>query len=500
MSTSTHASQLARFAPIILVLALGGCAGREAGSDEPHQHGGGTALTRWTDSVELFIEYPPMIAGQRSEPWAVHVTILDGFSPVTEGVLTVRFRGTDGQVFAIRSEAPARPGIYLPSPQLPEAGSYEVAMELDGSRIREQIYVGRIQVYAAEDDIPPTDDHTHGEIALLKEEQWAIDFAVARVETLSVAASVPVSGEIIPASGRVAQVSAPVSGLLLAQGNVTAPAPGTWVRQGQTLAVLSPFGGDNSYARARAEVERLQREVERAERLFAAEAIPERRLIEARHDLEVASAALDAIGGGRGSGYNYSVRAPISGQVNERFAAPGSRVEAGDLLYTLVHPGVVWLLLRVPARHAALATELREVVFTVEGSQQRFRSTQIVSTGAMLERETRSLPVTMAVPNPEGRLRIGMFVEGTMRMGTTAEGLAIPNEAIQLEDGQPVVYVQVGGETFERRPFIAGASDGTHTIVAGGVRRGEHVVTRGAYHVYLASLGSTEIGDHGHPH
>jgi membrane fusion protein, heavy metal efflux system len=62
------------------------------------------------------------------------------------------------------------------------------------------------------------------------------------------------------------------------------------------------------------------------------------------------------------------------------------------------------------------------------------------------------------------------------------------------------VYVQVGGESFERRPFIAGPTDGTFTIVAGGVSRGEHVVTRGAYHVYLASLGTTEIGDHGHPH
>ena len=186
--------------------------------------------------------------------------------------------------------------------------------------------------------------------------------------------------------------------------------------------------------------------------------------------------------------------------MNERHAAPGARVEAGDLLYTIVNPGVVWLRLRVPARYAAQAADVREVVFSVEGSPERFRSEEVVSTGAMIDAETRSLPVTMAVPNADGRLKIGMFAEGLLGMGATAEGVAIPNAAIQTEDGQPVAYVQTGGETFERRTLRLGPTDGTYTIVGSGVAAGEHVVTEGAYQVYLASLGTSEIGDHGHPH
>jgi hypothetical protein len=33
-----------------------------------------------------------------------------------------------------------------------------------------------------------------------------------------------------------------------------------------------------------------------------------------------------------------------------------------------------------------------------------------------------------------------------------------------------------------------------------GVQPGEHVVTTGAYQVYLASLNTAQVGSHGHPH
>ncbi len=45
-----------------------------------------------------------------------------------------------------------------------------------------------------------------------------------------------------------------------------------------------------------------------------------------------------------------------------------------------------------------------------------------------------------------------------------------------------------------------GATDGAWTVVLGGVRRGERVVTRGAYSIKLSSLNTSEISDHGHPH
>ncbi|NNE71137.1 MAG: hypothetical protein HKN29_12345, partial [Rhodothermales bacterium] len=68
---------------------------------EAHVHPG-TAVTLWTDQSELFFEYPPMVAGQPSEPWAIHVTRLSDFSPITEGPLTLAFQAEDGRVYTTR--------------------------------------------------------------------------------------------------------------------------------------------------------------------------------------------------------------------------------------------------------------------------------------------------------------------------------------------------------------------------------------------------------------
>lgn len=485
---------------LLVVLAACGRGGTPAQQEDGHTHAG-IAVTIWTDKTEVFFEYPPMIAGAARVPWAIHLTRLGDFKPVTEGSLTLRFRKEAGQGYMVRSEAPTRPGIFVPAPSLPEPGVYRVIIDVDGPQLTDRIDAGRITVYASEAEVPHDDAADAGNaISFLKEQQWPIAFGVARVDRRAVARTLVVHGTIHPAAGQMAEVAAPVSGLLLAEANLHAPAAGDPVRKGQTLAVIAPAAADNSYGEAKARVERLRREVDRLQRLFDAEAIPEQRLIETRHDLEVADAAFQAMGGSLEDGYNYPVRAPITGVVNARPMVPGARVEAGDRLFTIVNPSVVWLRLNLPARDAAQADAIKEVVFTVEGSEDAFRTRRVVSVGSVLDPDTRTLPVTLAVDNNNRRLKIGLFAEGQAFVGGETEGLALPNDAIQHEDGQPVTYVQTEGESFERRPLVLGATDGRYTLVERGLEAGEYVVTQGAYQVYLASLNTSEIGDHGHPH
>ena len=111
----------------------------------------------------------------------------------------------------------------------------------------------------------------------------------------------------------------------------------------------------------------------------------------------------------------------------------------------------------------------------------------------------RTLPVTMAVDNPDGSLKIGMLALAQLELGGNVNGLAVPNAAIMNEDGAAVAYVQVGGESFERRQLVVGPSDGAFTIVEKGLSAGEHVVIEGGYQVYLATLSTSDIGE-GHTH
>ena len=58
------------------------------------------------------------------------------------------------------------------------------------------------------------------------------------------------------------------------------------------------------------------------------------------------------------------------------------------------------------------------------------------------------------------------------------------------EGGRPVAFVQVSGETFEKRDLILGIRDGDWVEVRSGVAAGERVVTHGAFAIRLASVSS----------
>jgi RND family efflux transporter MFP subunit len=266
------------------------------------------------------------------------------------------------------------------------------------------------------------------------------------------------------------------------------------------LVVLSPTAQEGGFAQARARVERLERQVERDQRLHDAGAIPQRRLEEARHDLEVARAELSAMGaGGTGSDYRLRVTAPISGVVAHRTFVPGGRIEAGQPLFTIVDPRTAWLRVQVPASAAASIPLNARATFTAEGSDRVRTTTRLVSVGSVLNPQTRTVPAVFEIADAGGLFAFGQMAQVAVPTGGSINGVVIPNRAIVDDNGTPVAYVQSGGEEFERRVLSLGATDGRRTHVAAGVRAGEMVVTAGAYQVRLASMSGGEFaGGHAH--
>ncbi|MFT5141446.1 MAG: cobalt-zinc-cadmium efflux system membrane fusion protein [Rhodothermales bacterium] len=486
---------------LVIALAPAGCSNGPQGlADEAAHEHDGIAVTLWTEKSELFFEYPPLVAGEENGSWAIHLTRRSDFSPITAGALTVVFRSPNGSDYSITADEPARPGIYTPAPQPPGPGIYQVHVLASGPQLEDRIEVGPIEVYADESSIPHDDSAADSGISFLKEQQWPIDFQVVAATDREIPVVVEVSGVIEAAPGRVVEVAAPVSGLALTTANLAAPAAGSRVSSGQALAVLSPTRQEDSFAGSRSEEERLRREVNRLTRLYDAEAIPERRLIEARSELERAEAAMEAIGPGTDSGFNLTLRSPLSGIVQESWFLPGQRVELGESLFRIVDPRVLRLRLHVPAMHVDAAGHATGAGFTVEGSDRLFRASRILSVGVAIDPASRTLPVLASVDNSDGALKIGQFLTALLEVGGTHSGVAIPNLAIQRQDGQSIGYVQTGGETFERRLLVLGPTDGTYSLVESGIASGEYAVTIGAYQVYLASLNTSDIAAEGHAH
>ncbi|MDE2877055.1 MAG: efflux RND transporter periplasmic adaptor subunit [Gemmatimonadota bacterium] len=547
-----------------------GCGGTPDSGEAvaPHDpHGGGGSFTRISGDIELFVHYPHQIAGLESEePWEIYVTRVDGWQPVADAGVTLIVYGPPGGRQEIEA-VPETPGLYMVVPTMAAEGHWhaEVALSLEG---RDRVIgAGEFEVFASEEDVhvhaghghagdeadahaghdhahdgsgahaghdhsgdqadthaghvhedditdgepDPHAGHGHAEdelfsglITLPKQEQWSFPFAVAAAGEREIPASIPAPGELVAPPGGLVHVSSPVAGRIAVDGPPIGP--GDRVRAGQTLALIAPTSLDNSYVRTRADVVEAQLEADRAERLFTAGAIPQRRVLEARRNLDVAVAAFEAIGGTLDSvGEDepdpdlYYLRSPIDGVVTMRDVPLGAQVEGGEHAFTIVNASTLWFVARVPARYASETHRIRGAWFTVEGGATAYTSSRVLSIGTMIDPSSRTLAVRFGVPNYSGALKVGMLAEAHILLDDPVPGVAVPASAIQDENNLPVIYVMLSGDTFERRVVTTGPSDGSWTIVSSGIASGEHVVTVGAYQVNLAALGVVAPAhDHAH--
>jgi RND family efflux transporter MFP subunit len=489
------------------VLGAAACSGSTPDSaadvsatDEP----AGGAITQWTDSTELFMEHPALIVGA-PDKFAVHLTDLTDFAPLRSGRITLTFipRG-GGAPLVVVQDAPRSPGIYGPSPTFTTAGVYDLVIRVDSPQARDSLFVSGLTVYANAAAAPRDSGGGESGIAFLKEQAWKTPgYRSAFAADGEVAGTFEAPGLIEPAAGRFAQVSAPIAGLIDASSVADGLAPGVRVSRGQTLALLAPSLGDAggaAYAEARARLREAEDEHARAVRLYAAEAVPQRRVHEAEIRLAAAREALAGYGGGElTAGGRVAVRSPVSGVIADRRVTPGSRVDAGALLFSIVDPSIVWLRVNVPAAQAANMSRTSGVEFRVEGSERVYTARRVISLGSMIDSVTRSVPLILEVNNLDGSLKVGAAARVSVRTGQREAGVLVPATAVLDEDGRPVAYVQVEGERFEKRALTLGPTEGGRVLVRSGIAAGERVVTGAGYQVRLASL-STAVPAHGHEH
>ncbi len=484
-----------------LVSAVGGCRGSDANEAAAEPAGG--AITLWTDSTELFMEHPALVVG-RPDRFAIHLTDLTDFAPLRSGRITLRFQPRDGgpPVMATQ-DAPRAPGIFGASPAFPRPGVYDLTLIVESPQATDSITVRDLRVYASAAEVPREVEGGDAGISFLKEQQWRTPgFRSAFPTTGSVAESFDAAGAIGPAAGRFADVRAPIAGMVDVEGVAGSPVPGQRVERGQVLATLTPSLGEggSAYAEARARLREAEAEYARAGRLVAAEAAPPRRLQEAEIRLQAARGALAGLGAeSLTAGGRVAVVAPVAGVVVQRSLTPGSRVEPGAPLFTIVDPSVVWLTVNVPEAHAALVSRSSGASFRLAGTERTYATSRVVSVGSVIDSLSRTLPVIYEVMNRDGSIKVGATARIQVRTGRRAEGLVIPPSAVLDEDGRPVAYVQAAGERFEKRELSLGAREGDRVLVLAGIQLGERVVIGAAYQVRLASL-STSVPAEGHAH
>lgn len=499
-----------------------------ADHDDHGEHGGhgdhaaGAAVyTRWTERTELFVEFPPLVVGKDSA-FAAHLTRLSDFRPVAAGRVTVLLAGGGLPEERFEVTQPTVPGIFRPVARPTHAGWRELSILLAAEGLSDRHDLGQVGVFgtpeAAARNATPEEEEGDS-ISFLKEQQWPIDFATASVEERTLRPSLAVSGTVRARADGEVHVTAPVSGRLLTAGRAF-PTLGREVKRDQILVTLAPRLGaeadiaslELAVARAQLDVEHSRRERERLETLLAQGAVPERRVVAARKDEAQAQAELTAaerrlqqhgrvqraFAGGAGG---ITVRAPISGTVVAVDVAPGMFLEEGRQMFRIVDLERLWLDVRVPEANIGRVQHAAGAWFTVEGFDEVFDvgPEQVVTTGGVVDARARTIPMIFTIDNPERQLRVGMFARVHLLTGPPVTAPSVPLAAVVGDGGQDVVYVQTGGESFERRLLRPGVRDGDYLQALSGVATGERVVVRGAFMVKLAA-STSEVPAHGHAH
>lgn len=196
----------------------------------------------------------------------------------------------------------------------------------------------------------------------------------------------------------------------------------------------------------------------------------------------------------------YTVRAPIAGRVIRRDVTLGELVGPDrDSLLVVADTSRLWVLVDVPEmrlRDVAVGSTARITVAAFPG--ESFEG--VVSfISADLNEATRTAQVRVEVDNARGMLRPGLFAQAEIIAASNAtEGdtskraLTVPESAIQVIEGKPVVFVPFTEKpnTFLKRPVTVGGAVGGMLPVLYGLREGEPIVVAASF-ILKAQLGKS---------
>lgn len=459
--------------------------------------------TLWTDKTELFVEFPALIVGNPSK-FAAHFTILDKHQPIKDGSVTVSLiKGNNG--IRNTAESPSSPGIFSPTIQPKEAGSYQLVFELKTPDYSDKITIGDVTVYANADEVikalgAAEDD---GSISFLKEQAWKIDFQTAPVVSGKIYDVINTSGVWMPSPGSVKSLAAKSNGVV--DFKVINLTEGTAVKRGQLLMSLNSQGlASNNLstdiASAKAKFQQAKSEYDRKKKLYESKIVPKSEFEKVESSFEIAKANYQSLVSGV-SGGSKQIRAPFDGFIKSITVSNGDYVEQGVALVTVgTHQSRV-LKAQLAPNYGLTMGNVQGIWYQDNDNQWKDVTDaegKILSIGKDVERENPLISVFAEV-NATVDMPIGSLTLVQIAMGNATQNTMIPVNALLEDYGSYSVIVQLSGESFERRPVKIEKRNGENVEILEGLQVGEVVVTTGAYQVKMASMsGSTPA--HGHEH
>jgi membrane fusion protein (multidrug efflux system) len=261
---------------------------------------------------------------------------------------------------------------------------------------------------------------------------------------------------------------------------------GRSVREGDVLVQLDTRQEQAQLAAAEAQRELARLNFERMQALVVDGAI-------SRADFDQAAAeqkSTDArVGEIKASIARKTIRAPFSGILGIRQVNLGQYLSGGDPIVPLqsLHP--IYVNFGVPQQETARVRVGRDVRISVEELSGASFTGRVTAVDSVVDQTTRNVQVQATVPNPDGKLKPGMFVQTAIVTGATRSTVTLPASAIGYAPFGDSVYVLADlkgpdGRTYRgvRQQFVkVGPTRGDRVAILSGVNPGDEVVTSGIF-------------------
>jgi Cu(I)/Ag(I) efflux system membrane fusion protein len=174
------------------------------------------------------------------------------------------------------------------------------------------------------------------------------------------------------------------------------------------------------------------------------------------------------------------LRSPINGQVLQRKALEGTRVEPQTELYRITDLSVVWLQAKIYEYELPHIEVGQRVRVSLLSRSAKPLEGKVAFIEPVVQEITRTVNVRVELKNPKGELRPGMYADMsfTHDMG---EGLLVPESAVLRTGERNLAFRVLGEGTFEPVEVKIGGRFGEQFEVLSGLSAGHEVATSAVF-------------------
>jgi multidrug efflux pump subunit AcrA (membrane-fusion protein) len=175
---------------------------------------------------------------------------------------------------------------------------------------------------------------------------------------------------------------------------------------------------------------------------------------------------------------NTNIVAPFQGEIIRKYVDGGALVSSSTPIVTLAHTMTLKIVANVLERDIPLLKPGMKATIRAETYPERTFEGRVARINMGLELSTRTLQAEIEIPNSDRLLKPGMFARIEVVLLEKPGVLAIPGNAVILDQGERFVYV-VEGNKGARRAIATGIEQDHFVEIKEGLREGDQVVVRG---------------------